>query len=280
MIALSRSRTALVCAAFAASFAVPVHALEEVPFVTSPDNVTLEMLRIAQVGPQDHVIDLGSGDGRIVIVAAQRFGASGLGVELVPDLVRQSQESARSAGVSSRVQFREQDIFQTDLSGATVITMYLLPDVNLALRPKLLALKPGTRIVSHDWDMGDWKPDQTTVLPVPDKKVGLERTSKVQLWTVPAQVHGLWCGAGMLQGVQFAVQQRFQEFTATMTRSQRVREYEGRIQGDTLQSLPGARTRMQLRLQGDQLVLAQADGALGLLKGAALTRASGATCAD
>jgi SAM-dependent methyltransferase len=277
---LLRSRTALVCAAFAAALAAPAHALEEVPFVTSPDNVTLEMLRIAQVGPQDHVIDLGSGDGRIVIVAAQRFGASGLGVEIVPDLVRQSQENARIAGVADRTQFRVEDIFQTDLSGASVVTMYLLPDVNLALRPRLLALKPGTRIVSHDWDMGDWKPDQTTVLPVPDKKVGLEKTSKVQLWTVPAQVHGLWCGAGMLQGTQFAVQQTFQQFTATMTRGQRVREYEGSIRGDTLHSLPGARTQMQLRLQGDQLVLAQADGALGLLKGASLTRASGTGCAD
>ncbi|RCW68250.1 SAM-dependent methyltransferase [Pseudorhodoferax soli] len=275
-----RSRTALVCAALATSLAAPAHALEEVPFVTSPDNVTLEMLRIAQVGPQDRLIDLGSGDGRIVIVAAQRFGASGLGVEIVPDLVRQSQENARIAGVADRAQFRVEDIFQTDLSGASVITMYLLPDVNLALRPRLLALKPGTRIVSHDWDMGDWKPDQTTVLPVPDKKVGLEKTSKVQLWTVPAQVHGLWCGAGMLGGMRFEVKQSFQQFTAMMTRGGRVREYAGRIEGDTLHSLPGARTQMQLRLQGEQLVLAQADGALGLLKGAALARSSGEDCAD
>jgi len=275
-----RSRTALVCAALATSLAAPAHALEEVPFVTSPDNVTLEMLRIAQVGPQDRLIDLGSGDGRIVIVAAQRFGASGLGVEIVPDLVRQSQENARIAGVADRAQFRVEDIFQTDLSGASVITMYLLPDVNLALRPRLLALKPGTRIVSHDWDMGDWKPDQTTVLPVPDKKVGLEKTSKVQLWTVPAQVHGLWCGAGMLGGMRFEVKQSFQQFTATMTRGGRVREYAGRIEGDTLHSLPGARTQTQLRLQGEQLVLAQADGALGLLKGAALARSSGENCAD
>ncbi|WP_326537145.1 SAM-dependent methyltransferase [Pseudorhodoferax sp.] len=280
MITLFRSRIAPLCLALAATLATPARALEEVPFVTTPDNVTLEMLRIAGVGPQDHVIDLGSGDGRIVIVAAQRFGASGLGVEIVPDLVRQSRENARKAGVAERTQFREEDIFKTDLSGASVVTMYLLPDVNLALRPRLLALKPGTRIVSHDWDMGDWKPDQTTVLPVPDKKVGLEKTSKVHLWIVPAQVHGLWCGAGMLQGTQFDVKQSFQGFTATMTRGDRVREYAGRIEGDTLHSLPGARTQMQLRLQGDQLVLAQADGALGLLKGAALARANGERCGD
>lgn len=278
MNALHRSRSALFGALLAAALVSPALALEEVPFVTSPDNVTLEMLRIAQVGPQDHLIDLGSGDGRIVIVAAQRFGASGLGVEIVPDLVRQSQESARQAGVAGRAQFREQDIFKTDLSGASVVTMYLLPDVNLALRPRLLALKPGTRIVSHDWDMGDWKPDKSTVLPVPDKKVGLDKTSRVLLWTVPAQVHGLWCGAGLLQGMQFDVKQDFQAFNATMTRGERVREYAGRIEGDTLHSLPDARTQMQLRLQDGRLVLAQADGALGLLKGAALQRATDGRC--
>ena len=89
--------------------------------------------------------------------------------------------------------FREQDLFKTDLSAATVVTMYLLPEVNLQLRPALLSLKPGTRIVSHDWDMGDWKPDQTTVVPVPDKKVGLEKSSKVHLWIVPARIQA--CGA-------------------------------------------------------------------------------------
>ena len=260
--------------------AVPLlaQAMEEVPFVTTPDNVTLEMLRIAQVDKADHVIDLGSGDGRIVILAAQRFGASGLGVELVPDLVRQSQDSARKAGVADRVEFREQDIFKTDLSAATVVTMYLLPEVNLALRPTLLQLKPGTRIVSHDWDMGDWKPDATTVLPVPDKKVGFEKSSKVHLWTVPAQVQGLWCGSGLLKGTQFAVEQSFQDFTATMTRGSRVRDYEGRIQGNHLHSLPGAKRPMELRLQGQQLELVSGDSMLALLKGATLSRAASGRC--
>lgn len=275
---LTRLRIAALCTALAALLAPPVHALEEVPFVTSPDNVTLEMLRIAQVGPQDHLIDLGSGDGRIVIVAAQRFGASGLGVEIVPDLVRKSRDSARQAGVAGRAQFREQDIFKTDLSGASVVTMYLLPDVNLALRPRLLALKPGTRIVSHDWDMGDWQPDKSTVLPVPDKKVGLAKTSRVMLWTVPAQVQGLWCGVGPLKSLQFAVKQRFQTFSVTMTHGERVREYAGRIDGTMLNSLPDARTQMQLRLQDGRLVLVRAQGPLGLLKGAALQRATGGRC--
>ena len=127
----------------------------DVPFVVTPDHVTRAMLELAAVKPGDFVIDLGSGDGRIVIVAAKQFGARGLGVEIVPDLVEKSRDNARRAGVADRVEFRVQDLFATDLSAATVITMYLLPEVNLQLRPRLLALKPGTRIVSHDWDMGD-----------------------------------------------------------------------------------------------------------------------------
>ncbi len=260
--------------------ALPAQAqmVEEVPFITTPDNVTLEMLRLARVGKSDHLIDLGSGDGRIVVLAAQRFGASGLGVEIVPDLVRQSQDNARKAGVADRTEFREQDIFKTDLSAATVVTMYLLPEVNLALRPALLKLRPGTRVVSHDWDMGEWKPDETTIVPVPDKKVGLEKSSKVHLWTVPANVHGLWCGTGVLVGTQFAVQQQFQNFTATMTRAGRVRDYEGRIDGDQLHSLPGARRAMQLRVLGPQLELVGGDSVFTLLKGATLSRASGNRC--
>jgi SAM-dependent methyltransferase len=168
---------------------------EEVPFITSPDNVTLEMLRLAQVGPGDHVLDLGSGDGRIVILAAKKFGATGLGVEIDPRLVEVSKRNARDAGVADRVDFVQQDLFDTELGKATVITMYLLPEVNMQLRPKLLALKPGTRIVSHDWDLGDWKPQQTTVVPVPEKQVGIEKSSRVHLWVVPPQ----GCTAGLAE---------------------------------------------------------------------------------
>jgi len=158
---------------------------EEVPFVVTPDHVTVEMLRLAGVKPSDFVIDLGSGDGRIVIIAAKQFGARGLGVEIVPSLVAQSQDNARRAGVADRVEFRVQDLFAADLSPASVITMYLLPEVNLLLRPRLLALKPGTRIVSHDWDMGDWKPDRVVTVEVPDKVIGRDKLSRLYLWTVP-----------------------------------------------------------------------------------------------
>lgn len=160
----------------------------DVPFITTPDQVTLAMLEIAEVGSRDHLIDLGSGDGRIVITAARRFGASGLGIEIVPDLVERSRRAAEAAGVSARASFRVQDIFDpaldTDLARASVITLYLLPEVNLRLRPRLQALRPGTRIVSHDWDMGDWKPDRTVIVDVPKKAVGREKFSRVHLWTL------------------------------------------------------------------------------------------------
>jgi SAM-dependent methyltransferase len=157
----------------------------DVPFVVTPDHVTRAMLELADVKAGDYVIDLVSGDGRIVIVAARHFGARGLGVEIVPDLVEKSRDNARRAGVAERVEFRVQDLFETDLSQATVITMYLLPEVNLKLKPRLLALKPGTRIVSHDWDMGDWRPDRMVTLEVPDKSYGREKRSRLYLWTVP-----------------------------------------------------------------------------------------------
>ncbi len=243
--------------------AAQAQVVEEVPFITSPDNVTLEMLRLANVGPGDHVIDLGSGDGRIVILAARRFGATGLGVEIDPRLVRESQRNASEAGVASRVQFREQDLFQTDLSPASVITMYLLPEVNLQLRPSVLALKPGTRIVSHDWDMGDWKPDVTTVVPVPDKQVGLDKFSRVHLWVVPARVDGLWCGAaGPLQLVQ-----RYQEVEVGGPAGAGAK---GRVHGQVLRfeaEVAGAR---QLDVAGDTLRGAGASQVF--------TRARGAAC--
>jgi SAM-dependent methyltransferase len=239
------------------------------------------MLRVANVGPADHVIDLGSGDGRIVILAAKRFGATGLGVEIVPDLVERSLKSARAAGVAEKVAFKVQDLFETDLSPATVVTMYLLTEVNLQLRPALLALKPGTRVVSHDWDMGEWKPDQTTVVAVPDKKVGLEKSSKVHLWTVPARVQGTWCGDGLLRGFTLNLTQRYQEFEATLVRGERKRTIEGRIEGSMLRASrerEGRVVEMVLELQGDQLRIVSADGPLALARGQGFRRASGAGC--
>ena len=254
-------------------------AAEEVPFITSPDNVTQEMLRIAKVAPGDHVIDLGSGDGRIVILAAKRFGASGLGVEIDPTLVKLSNRHARDAGVADRVVFKEQDLFKTDLSKATVVTMYLLPEVNLQLRPAMLALKPGTRLVSHDWDMGDWKPDQTTVLAVPDKKVGLEKSSKVHLWVVPARVQGLWCGNGPLHEFSLRMTQRYQKLEGTLTRKTRVRELAGTIDGNVIRA-EHKNGAMVLTATGDELRITEGSGPLALLRGQTFRRTASENCAS
>ncbi len=252
--------------------------LDEVPFITSPDNVTLEMLQAARVGPTDHLIDLGSGDGRLVIVAAKRFGATGLGVDIVPDLVDKSLRTAREVGVADKVTFKVQDLFETDLRPATVISLYLLPDFNLKLRPTLLALKPGTRVVSHDWDMGDWKPDQTTTVPVPDKKVGLEKSSKVHLWVVPARIEGLWCGAGALRDFSLRVNQRYQEVQATLTRGDRVRGIQGRMAGPVLRTQATRHGSLELTQEGALLRVSGGEGTLAMARGASFARASGPVC--
>jgi ribosomal protein L11 methylase PrmA len=160
--------------------AVAQEQVPEVPYVPTPDKVVEEMLRLASVGKDDVVYDLGCGDGRIVITAVQKHGARGVGVDIDPERIKESIDNARKAGVSDRVKFIQQDLFETDLSQATVVTLYLLPDVNLRLRPKLLSeLKPGTRIVSHAFDMGDWKPEKVVKVP------GADRERTIYYWVVP-----------------------------------------------------------------------------------------------
>ena len=182
----------LLCAALAACPAI-AQDFGDTPYVQTPQNVVDRMLQVARVGPGDYVIDLGSGDGRMVITAAQKFGARGFGVDLDRRLVELANQRAASAGVADRAVFYERDLYDTDLSGASVVTIYLLPEVNLMVRPKLLAtLKPGTRVVSHDYDMGDWPPDEQMVLDAPDKPVGRDKKSKVFYWTVPANAAGKW----------------------------------------------------------------------------------------
>ena len=147
----------------------------DVVFVPTPEEVVDEMLSLAGVGANDVLYDLGSGDGRIPITAARRWGTRGLGIDIDPQRVAEASANAKAAGVADKVRFIEGDLFQLDLSPATVITLYLLPDLNLQLRPKLLKLKPGTRIVSHAFSMGDWKPD---------RRVETGRRT-VYFWTVP-----------------------------------------------------------------------------------------------
>jgi predicted O-methyltransferase YrrM len=155
----------------------------DVPYVPTPNEVVDRMLQLANVTGDDTLYDLGSGDGRIVITAAQRYGTRGTGIDINPELVQQSQANAQAANVADRVEFVQQDLFQTDLNKATVVTLYLLPDINLKLRPKLLReLKPGTRIVSHDFNMGEWEPEQVVQVQGPN------RQHTIYYWVVPENV--------------------------------------------------------------------------------------------
>jgi len=180
--------------------AVPLvaHALEPSvdagPYVPSPQSVVSDMLKLAGVGPNDYVIDLGSGDGRIVRTAALVFGASGMGIEIKDELVRQANADAKREGIADRVKFVNADLFQTDISKATVLTMYLLPETVNLLRDKLLKeLRPGTRILSHDYPLSGWVPEKYVQMDLEDKvKISGVTTTLIYLYIVPARVEGRW----------------------------------------------------------------------------------------
>ena len=188
-----------------------------VPYEPTPDNVVEAMLKIGNIGANDVVMDLGSGDGRIVITAAREYGARAIGVELNPDLVNRSLTNAKTAGVSDRVEFRQEDIFKTDLTPATVVTMFLYPRVNIMLRPKLLELKPGTRIVSHFHDMQEWRPDNRQRLMTKEHY----GDTWVFLWYIPAKVEGRWQWTQSRGGVEqrhvLSLRQTFQEIEGELT---------------------------------------------------------------
>jgi SAM-dependent methyltransferase len=189
-----------------------------VPYVQTPMEVVERMLRMAEVKNDDYVIDLGSGDGRIIIEAAKR-GARGLGVDLDPALVKHATDNAREAGVADRTRFEVRDIFETDLAGATVVAFYLLPDFNAKLLPRLLKLRPGTRIVSHDGGIGDWPPDERLEMRAPEKPVGVGGMSRVELWIVPAEAKGAWTAELPGHGGtwKFHVKQHFQILDVDVT---------------------------------------------------------------
>jgi SAM-dependent methyltransferase len=178
---------------------------KDVVWVPTPQALVDKMLDMARVTPQDFVMDLGSGDGRTVITAAKR-GARAAGIEYNPDMVALSKKNAASQGLNDRATFAEADLFQTDLSKANVITMFLLPDINLRLRPKILDLKPGTRVVSNTFTMGEWEADRTETIT--------ECTSwcTALLWIVPAKVDGTW----QLQQGELKLTQTFQNVAGTL----------------------------------------------------------------
>ena len=254
-------------AAQAAEFTPQVgQAGKDVIWVPTPEDLVDRMLRMAQTTASDVVYDLGSGDGRTVIAAAKKFGANAFGIEYNPDMVTLSQRNAQREGVAGKTNFVKADLFETDLSKATVITMYLLPSINARLKPKILDLKPGTRVVSHAFDMEDWTPDQTDLV---EGRRGM-------LWIVPAKVAGGWklkIGDGAETDV--SINQRYQMIDGTvhlprittslrearllgdrisftiMDASANIQAFTGRVVGDrmegTARSASGAEVRWTAR---------------------------------
>jgi SAM-dependent methyltransferase len=219
---------------------------KDVVWVPTPQVLVDKMLDMAKATPADYVMDLGSGDGRTVITAAKR-GIRALGVEYDPKMVALSKRNARKEGVASRATFVKQDLFKTDLSRATVITMFLMPAINLQLRPKILALKPGTRIVSNTFDMADWEADEKVTL---DASTACEGYCTARLWIVPARVSGTHKTA---QG-ELRLKQEFQKLTGTLRSDGKDVPVEGRIAGrDVVLNAQGRELRG--KVHGRRLVL-------------------------
>ena len=196
---------------------------KDVVWVPTPQALVDKMLEMAKVTPKDYVIDLGSGDGRTVITAA-KLGAKALGIEYNPDMVELSKRNAAKEGVTDKASFMKADLFETDFSQAQVITMFLLPSINIKLRPKILNLKPGTRIVSNTFDMEDWKPDETANVE------GCMNWCTAHLWIVPAKVDGTW---KLPQG-DLVIKQSFQNITGTLKNGAAVTPINGKLSGSQI----------------------------------------------
>ncbi|MFN7087253.1 MAG: SAM-dependent methyltransferase [Burkholderiales bacterium] len=255
-------RGALVCAALLApqGFAAEVERTGG-PYVPTPQVVVDQMLAMAKVGPDDFVIDLGSGDGVIVLTAARRYRARGVGIEIDPDLVKLSNDEARRLGVAERAQFQVQDVFKADLGRATVLTLYLLPEMMRNLSAKVYSeLRPGARVVSHDYHFGEWQHDDYVVFDVPEKeKVNGVPQATVYLWIVPAKVAGDWritvAGGGQydarfeqsyryfggkmnLEGSRVELQQqrlRGEDIGFTVVSGETRQTFRGRVAGDSME---------------------------------------------
>ena len=214
---------------------------KDVVWVPTPQALVDKMLDMAKVTPKDYVIDLGSGDGRTVITAAKR-GSKALGIEYNPDMVELSKRSAAKEGVSDKASFVKADLFESDFSQAQVITMFLLPSINLKLRPKILNLKPGTRIVSNSFDMEDWKDDQTETV------AGCTNWCTAHLWIVPAKVEGNWkLGQGDL-----SIKQTFQMISGTLKNGTASSQINGKLNGDQI-SFTAAGTQYTGKVSGSSM---------------------------
>jgi hypothetical protein len=263
-----RPRITFLLLSVVCAFAVApaVAATGDVPYVPTPMNVVDAMLEIANVGEQDFVIDLGSGDGRIVIAAAKKRGARGLGVELDGALVNDARREAQRQGVADKVEFVAQNLFVTDIHRATVLTSYLFPRVNMQLRPVIFTqLKPGSRVVSHEFDFGSWKPDAQVTVKVPDKPYGPPR-SEVFLWIVPVNAAGRWQWRTQFEGgaqveCEMTLEQTFQELRGSALAAGKPAALENpRLRGEEIRftlvaDVGGRRVRQEVsaRVSGDTI---------------------------
>lgn len=198
----------------------------DAPYVATDYNVVDAMLAMAEVRPDDYVVDLGSGDGRILIAAARSHGARGLGIEIDPRRIRESNRNAQAAGVAHRVSFRREDLFRTPLAEADVLTLYLLPEINIRLRPRILAeMRPGTRVISHQYDMGDWHHDQRQVIG----------RSTIFMWIVPGRVEGRYRLTADGRNADLMLNQQYQRVEGSVTANGiTTRVEQGRITGDRI----------------------------------------------
>jgi SAM-dependent methyltransferase len=216
----------------------------DAPSVASDLEVVDAMLGLAEIRPDDDVVDLGSGDGRILIAAARSYGAHGLGVDIDPAQIALANDNARAAGVTGRVAFRREDLFQTPIAGADVLTLYLTQEVNLRLRPRILAqMQAGARVVSHDYDMGEWRWDQR-------RRIG---DDTVYLWIVPARVDGAWTLSAGGREVPMTIRQAFQAFTGTAGDA---RIEQGRLTGERIRfivNFGSGRQTFEGRVSGDAI---------------------------
>ena len=215
------------------------------PFITTPPEVVERMLEMAATRPEDAVIDLGSGDGRIVIAAAQKFGARALGIELDAALVQKSRDHARAANVAERASFVQGDVLVADISRATVVTVYLLPGLMGKLQSRFInELAPGTRIVSHEFTMAGWLPDRTETVRLKAPHRGQGNQSRLYLWVVPADVRGVWRGPGM----QWRIEQSYQRIEVEGARAAALSgrdiswdNFKGRVEGNRIVGELGGR---------------------------------------
>jgi hypothetical protein len=214
---------------------------KDVVWVPTPQVLVDKMLDMAKLTANDYLIDLGSGDGRTVITAAKR-GSKALGIEYNPDMVELSKRAAAKEGVSDKATFIKADLFEYDFSQAQVITMFLLPSINAKLRPKILDLKPGTRIVSNSFDMGEWKPDAT------ESVEGCANWCTAHLWIVPAKVNGTW---KLPQG-ELAIKQTFQMISGTLNNGVTKTPIDGKLNGDQI-SFTAGRTKYAGRVNGNTM---------------------------